>query len=342
MVAGLPVLSKAYYTTHEFDQTTLEPPLGSGPYKIGDFKPGAFVSYKRRDDYWAKDLPVNRGRYNFDEMRFEYYRDRTASSRASRPAPSICARSSPRATGSRPTTSPPSRKAGSIKLTLPDESPSGAQGFFLNTRRPKLADVRVRKALDYAFDFEWTNKNIFYGLYKRTESFFENSDMKARASRAPAELALLEPFRAQLPPEVFEEPYKSPVSDGSGQDRKLLREAGRLLDEAGWKVKDGKRVDAKGEMLELEFLIIDPDLRAHPHALRQEPAGDRYRRQHPPHRPGAVRAPRQVVRLRRRHHALRPAPDARAWRSGTSGAARRPRPTAASIWPASAIQSSMP
>ena len=143
-------------------------------------------------------------------------------------------------------------------MTLPDERPSGAQGFFLNTRRPKFADVRVRKALDYAFDYEWTNKNIFYGLYTRTESFFENSDMKATGKPSPAELALLEPFRAQLPAEVFGEPYKSPVSDGSGQDRKLLREAGRLLGEAGWEVKDGKRVNAKGEVLELEFLIADP------------------------------------------------------------------------------------
>ena len=128
-------------------------------------------------------------------------------SRASRPARSTCARSSPRAIGPRATTSPPSRRAGCILLTLPDESPSGAQGFFLNTRRPKLADIRVRKALDYAFDFEWTNKNIFYGLYTRTESFFENSDMKASGKPSPAELALLEPFRGQLPAEVFDEPY---------------------------------------------------------------------------------------------------------------------------------------
>ena len=145
-----------------------------------------------------------------------------------------------------------------VRLTLPDERPSGAQGFFLNTRRPKFADMRVRKALDYAFDFEWTNKNIFYGLYTRTESFFENSDMKATGKPSPAELALLEPFRGQLPAEVFGEPYKAPVSDGSGQDRKLLREAGRLLSEAGWEVKDGKRVNAKGEVLDLEFLIVDP------------------------------------------------------------------------------------
>jgi len=258
VVAALPILSKAYYATREFDQTTLEPPLGSGPYKIGEFKQGAFVSYRRRDDYWAKDLPVNRGRFNFDELRYEYYRDRTAALESFKAGAfdlreEFTARDW--ATG---------YDIAAVKerrlqlLTLPDENPSGAQGFFLNTRRAKLADVRVRRALDYAFDYEWTNKNIFYGLYRRTESFFENSPMKAAGRPAPAELALLEPFRASLPPEVFAEPYKSPVSDGSGQDRRMLREAGRLLSEAGWEVKDGKRVNARGETLELEFLIVDP------------------------------------------------------------------------------------
>ena len=259
VVAGLPILSKAYYATREFDQTTLEPPLGSGPYKIGDFKQGAFVSYKRRDDYWGKDLPVNRGRFNFDELRYEYYRDRTAGARELQGRRLRPARGVHRARLGHGLRHP--RRQGrpaAAARRCPTSSPSGAQGFFLNTRRPKLADVRVRKALDYAFDFEWTNKNIFYGLYTRTESFFENSDMKATGKPSPAELALLEPFRGQLPAEVFEEPYKSPVSDGSGQDRKLLREAGRLLGEAGWQVKDGKRVNAKGEVLELEFLIVDP------------------------------------------------------------------------------------
>jgi microcin C transport system substrate-binding protein len=258
VAAGLPILSKAYYATHEFEQTTLEPPLGSGPYRIGDFKQGAFVSYKRRDDYWGKDLPVNRGRFNFDELRFEYYRDRTAALESFK-AGAFDLREEFTARDWATGYDIAAVKEGRLLLlTLPDESPSGAQGFFLNTRRPKLADVRVRKALDYAFDFEWTNKNIFYGLYTRTESFFENSDMKASGKPNPAELALLEPLRGQLPDEVFDAPYKSPVSDGSGQDRTLLREAGRLLGEAGWQVKDGKRVNTKGEVLDLEFLITDP------------------------------------------------------------------------------------
>jgi microcin C transport system substrate-binding protein len=256
--AGLPVLSKAYYATREFDQTTLDRPVGSGEYEIGDFKQGAFVSYKRRNDYWAKDLPVNRGRGNFDEIRIEYFRDRTASLEAIK-AGIVDLReeftSRDWATGYN---IPAVKEGRLIKLTLPDETPGGAQGFFLNTRRPKLADVRVRRALDLAFDFEWTNKNMFYGLYSRTESFFENSDMKAEGKPSPEELALLEPFRDKLPPEVFGEPYRPPVSDGSGSDRRLLREAGKLLDEAGYTVKDGKRVNAKGEVLEIEYLFTDP------------------------------------------------------------------------------------
>jgi microcin C transport system substrate-binding protein len=258
VVATLPILSKVYYTAHEFDQTTLEPPLGSGPYRIGDFKQGAFVSFRRRDDYWAKDLPVSRGRFNFDELRYEYYRDRTAELESLKAGAYDLREEFTSRDWATAYDIPAVKQGRLIRLTLPDESPSGAQGFFLNTRRPKLADVRVRKALDLAFDFEWTNKNIFYGLYTRTESFFENSDMKASGKPSPAELALLEPFRGQLPPEVFGEPYQSPVSDGSGQDRTLLREAGRLLGEAGYQVKDGKRVNAKGEVLDLEFLITDP------------------------------------------------------------------------------------
>jgi microcin C transport system substrate-binding protein len=258
VVAGLPILPKAYYATREFDQTTLEPPLGSGPYKIGDFKVGTFVSYRRRDDYWAKDLPVNRGRYNFDEVRYDYFRDRAAGLLALQ-AGEIDLREEFTARDWMTGYDTPAVKAGRlVKLTMPDNTPSGAQGFFLNTRRPQLADVRVRKALDYAFDFEFTNKALFYGLYTRTESFFENSPLKATGKPSQAELALLEPFRSRLPPEVFGEPYKPPVSDGTGKDRRPLKEADRVLKEAGWHIKDGKRSNAKGEVLDLEFLIVDP------------------------------------------------------------------------------------
>ncbi len=257
-VAMLPILSKAYYTSHAFDTANLEPPLGSGPYKIDTFKAGTFVSYKRRDDYWGKDLPVNKGRFNLDEVRYEYYRDRTAELQ-SLLAGSYDFREEFTSKDWATAYDVPAVKDGRvIKATLPDENPSGAQGFFLNMRRAKFADVRVRKALDLAFDFEWTNKNLFFGLYKRTASFFENSGMKASGAPTPAELALLEPFRAQLPPEVFGEPYVPPATDGSGQDRKLLREASQLLTDAGWKVQGGRRVNDKGEALEIEFLIYEP------------------------------------------------------------------------------------
>jgi microcin C transport system substrate-binding protein len=257
IVASLPILSKAYYATHEFDQTTLEPPLGSGPYKIGDFKVGTYVSYKRRDDYWAKDLPVNRGRYNFDEVRYDYFRERTAALLALK-AGDIDLREEFTARDWMTQYDTPAVKAGRlVKLTLPDNTPSGAQGYFLNARRPQLSDVRVRKALDYAFDFEFTNKQMFYGVYTRTASFFENSPLKAKGKPSEAELALLEPFRSELPPEVFGEPYTPPVSDGTGKDRRPLQEADKLLKEAGWQIKDGKRVNAKGEVLALEFLFED-------------------------------------------------------------------------------------
>lgn len=254
-VAELPILSKAYYTAHPF-KMSLEPPLGSGPYTIADHKPGTFVTYRLRHDYWARDLAVNKGRFNFDSVRYEYFRDRTAelqnlfngtydfreefTSKDWATAYDIA----------------PVKDRRIVRQTIADERPSGTQGFFINLRRSKFDDVRVRQALDMAFDFEWTNRNIFYGLYTRTTSYFENSDMKATGPPSGAELALLEPFKDKLPPSVFDEPYQPPVTDGSGGDeRKLLREAGLLLDAAGWTVKDGRRVNAKGEPLDIEILI---------------------------------------------------------------------------------------
>jgi microcin C transport system substrate-binding protein len=259
VAAGLPILSKTYYATRKFEETTLEPPLGSGPYKIGDFKAGTFVSYRRRDDYWGKDLPVNRGRFNFDEMRYDYFRDRTAALLALK-AGELDLREEFTSRDWMTQYDVPAVKEGRLlKIEVPDHTPSGAQGFFLNTRRSQFADPRVRKAFDYAFDFQFTNNTLFYGLYTRTESFFENSTIKAEGKPSAAELALLEPFRDKLPPEVFEEPYRPPVSDGSGKDRKLLRTADRLLKDAGWQIKDGRRTNAKGEVLDVEFLIdIDP------------------------------------------------------------------------------------
>lgn len=259
IVAQLPIFSKAYYTKHDFEESSLEPPLGSGPYEIADFKQGTFVTYRRRKDYWGWDLPVNRGRYNFDELRYEYYRDRTAEFEALK-AGAYDLREEFTSKSWATEYDIPQVRSGRLKrLTLPDGSPSGAQGFFINLRRDKFADRRTRLALDYAFDFEWTNKNLFYGLYKRTESFFENSDLKAKGEPGEAELTLLAPYRDKLPPEVFGPAYVPPRSDGSGQDRRNLRTASKLLREAGWVIRNGRRVNAKsGEPLTIEFLIFSP------------------------------------------------------------------------------------
>lgn len=257
-VGGLQIVPRAFYNSQPFDETFLKVPVGSGPYTIGDYKHGAHITYRRRDDYWGKGLPINRGRYNFDEVRYEYYRDRTAELESLK-AGGIDLREEFTARDWVSAYDIPAVKDGRlIKLTLPDETPSGAQGFFFNMRRAKFQDARVRHALGLAFDFEWTNANIFNGLYTRTESYFENSDMKAKGKPSPAELALLEPYRAKLPPEVFDEPYAPPRSDGSGSDRKLLRAALKLLNDAGWKLdtKEGRPLvrNAKGETLEVEFL----------------------------------------------------------------------------------------
>ena len=258
-VAQLPILSKAFYKDRPFNDSTLEPPLGSGPYQITDYKQGRFVTLKRREDYWGWDLPVNRGRYNFAELRYEYFRDRTAELEALK-AGVFDLREEFTSKSWATEYDIPQVRSGRMKLvSLPEGRPSGAQGFFINTRRDKFADRRVRLALDYAFDFEWTNENLFYGFYTRTASYFENSDLKAEGPPTESELKLLEPYRDKLPESVFETAYTPPKSDGSGRDRRMLRTASRLLREAGWEIRDGKRVNAEtGEPLTIEFLIFSP------------------------------------------------------------------------------------
>jgi microcin C transport system substrate-binding protein len=284
IVAQLPVLSKAYYSKQPFDETSLKPPLGSGPYKIKSFKPGTYVTYERRKDYWAKDLPVNRGRYNFDEIRFDYYRDRNVELEAIKSGQLDFREEFTSVNWATGYDIAAVKEGRLIKATLPDDRPSGAQGFFINTREDKFKDIRVREALDLAFDFEWSNKKLFYGLYTRTQSFFENSDMKATGKPSAAELALLEPYKDKLSPDVFGEPYSPPVTDGSGNNRANLKKALKLLNDAGWKISQEQYVDpncgwfcrgmtaiglyskpskvvarnAKGETLDVEILMFEP------------------------------------------------------------------------------------
>jgi microcin C transport system substrate-binding protein len=257
-VAGLPVLSKAYYAEQPFAETTLDPPLGSGPYVVDNFAQGRTIVYKRNPDYWAKDLPVNKGRWNFDKIRYEYFRDRTAGMEAFKAGTYDFREEFTSKVWATEYDFPAIRDGRVKKEVLPDETPSGTQGFFINTRRDKFKDPRVREALALAFDFEWTNRNMFYGLYDRTQSFFENSPMEAEGEPSDAERELIESLGVEVPDGALEPAVMPPKSDGSGQDRKLLREAGKLLDEAGWQVKDGKRVNDQGEQLTVEFLTFEP------------------------------------------------------------------------------------
>ena len=258
IVATLPILSKKFYSEHVFDKTSLVKPLGSGPYKIGDYRQGRYVTFIRRKDYWANDLPVNVGRFNFDKLRYEYFRDRTAEFEGLKAGAFDLREEFTSRDWATNYNIPQVRSGRLIRKVLPDATPSGAQGFFLNLRRKKFAHPKMREALDYAFDYEWTNKYLFHNSYIRTESFFENSDMKATGLPSKEELAVLEPYRDKLPKTVFEAPFVPPRSNGSGQDRRNLRKASQLLREAGWVVKDTKRVNKQGQRLTIEFLVFAP------------------------------------------------------------------------------------
>ena len=275
LVAALPLLSENYYKTRDFSKTTLEAPLGSGAYKIKAYDQGRFITYERRKDYWAKDLSVNVGRFNFDELRYEYYRDSTSefeglTSHTYDLREEFTSKNW--ATGY----NIPQVKSGRLKReTLPDKSPSGAQGFFMNMRRDRFNDPRVREALDLAFDFEWTNKNLFFNAYIRTQSFFENSDMKAQGKPSKEELVLLEPFRDQLPKGVFDVPYTPPKTTGTGKDRRNLRLAQKRLAQAGWKV--GNEVITEKDCGFFCRLLTSIGLRSQQKsAVLRNKAGDRF------------------------------------------------------------------
>jgi microcin C transport system substrate-binding protein len=262
-VAGLPIFSQAYYSSHNFEETTLDPPLGSGPYKVGKFESGRYIEYDRVKDWWGANLPISRGQNNFDTVRFEFYRDRDVGFEGFT-AKNYLFREEFTARTWATRYDFPALKDGRVKQAmLPDDTPSGGQGWFMNTRREKFKNRTLREAIIDAFDFEWTNKTIMYGAYKRTVSVFQNSDMMAEGKPDEAELALLTPFRGKVPDEVFGEPFLPPVSDGSGQDRALLRKASHLLQQAGYPIKDGKRVDAKGDLVTIEFLIDEPTFQPH-------------------------------------------------------------------------------
>lgn len=262
-VAGLPLFSKAYYAKQPFDESTMEIPLGSGAYKVGPFESGRYISFDRVKDWWGASLPVNIGAYNFDTVRFEFYRDRDVAFEGFTGRNYLYREEfTSRIWNTRYDF--PAVQDGRVKREkMPDDTPSGAQGWFINTRRDKFKDPRVREALGFAFDFEWTNKTIMYGAYERTVSPFQNSDLMAIGPPSPEEVAVLEPFRGKVPDEVFGAPLLPPVSDGSGQDRALLRKGAQLLNDAGFVIKDGKRTTPQGEPFRVEFLLDEPSFQPH-------------------------------------------------------------------------------
>ena len=256
-LAALPVLSKAYYDKVDFKKTTFEPALASGPYKVGKFEPGRSITYQRAENYWAKDLSVNRGRFNFDRITVEYYRDREVAFQAFFSNQYDYREEFTSRQWATQYDKPPVNKGLVVRETLPDETPSGVQAFVLNLRRAKFQDVRLRAAMDLAFDYEWTNKPLFYSLYDRTNSMFENSSLAAKQPPSKEELALLEPFRGKVPDEVFTTVFRSPETDGSGRIRGNLRKASRLLKQAGYAVRNGVLTDIAGEPLTIEFLLFE-------------------------------------------------------------------------------------
>ncbi len=261
--ASLPIFSRAYYAKKDFEESTLNIPLGCGPYRVGKFEAGRYIEYKRVKDWWGEKLPSMRGINNFGIVRYDYYRDRDIAFEGFT-AKNYLFREEFTSRTWATQYNFPAIKDGRVKQrVVPNLAPSAVQAWFINTRRSQFKDPRVREAIALAFDFPWTNKNLMYDSYRRTFSYFQGSDMMAKGPPAPEELALLDPFKDKLPADVFGEPFTLPEADGSGHDRALLRKASALLKEAGFEIKDGKRVNAEGKGISIEFLSNEPSFERH-------------------------------------------------------------------------------
>ena len=257
IVGQLRILPAHYWQDRDFGATTLEPPLGSGPYKIADFEPGRSITYERVEEYWGRDIPVHKGRHNFDVIRYEYYRDRNVAIEAFKAGEydyRSLGNSKEWATDYEGFT--PIAEGRMVKEAIPHQLIRGMSGFAFNTRRKKFKDRRVRRAMAYAYDFEWTNKQLFYGLFDRSRSYWGNAALGSAGLPVGRELEILEEYRGRIPEEVFTAEYIPPTTDGSGQNRTNLRSAKKLLAEAGWSVVDGALTHAEtGEVMHFEFLL---------------------------------------------------------------------------------------
>ena len=255
IVGQLPVLPKHAWEGREFARTSLEPPLGSGPYKVAEVQAGRSIRYERVRDWWARDLPVNRGQYNFDNLVIDYYRDNTVALEALKAGQFDFWVESSAKNWATAYDSPAVHDGRLIKEEIANHNPAGMQGFIFNLRRPLFQDARVREALGLLFDFEWTNRQLFYGAYTRTRSYFENSELAASGLPSKAELKLLEPWRERLPAQLFTSEYQPPQSDGSGVIRDQRRRAFELLQQAGWRLENDRMLDATGKPVTIEFLL---------------------------------------------------------------------------------------
>lgn len=260
IVAEMSILPKHFWTANgrKFEETTLEAPLGSGPYKVGKIEPGRSIEYVRRDDWWGKDLPLFKGFYNFDKIEYDYYRDSNVALEAFFAGEFDVQEENTAKLWETAYNAPAVKDGRIIKEEIENDRPAGMQAFIYNIRRPVFADPKVREALAYAFDFEWSNKQFAFGTYTRTDSHFENSELASSGLPQGAELAILEKYRGKIPEEVFTKTYAPPKTDGSGNLRENLKIANALLDEAGWKAgPDGIRMK-DGKKLEFEILDSNP------------------------------------------------------------------------------------
>lgn len=260
VVGGMPVFSREWGKGKPFDQVVSEVPIGSGPYRIADPRMGRDITYQRDPNYWARDLPVRRGQFNFDRISFKIYLDETARFEGLKAGEFDFLREFTSRNWARQYKGKQFDSGELKKATFENHNPGDFQGYVFNLRNPKFKDIRVRKALTLAMDFEWMNRQLFYGLYKRVQGYFPNSDFHADGLPKPDELALLEPLRDKLRPEVFGPMPVPPSTNPPASLRDNLRQAQALLREAGWTYRDGALRNEKGEPFVIEFLNDQPSL----------------------------------------------------------------------------------
>lgn len=260
IVGDMPILPKHYWTSkgHDFSRTTLTPPIGTGPYKIKSVEPGRRIVFERVKDWWGEDLPINKGRYNFDTITFDYYRDPGVAFQAFLAGAVDFRQENIAKNWAQGYNHPAVRKELIKREEIKQGLPSGMQAFIYNTRRPIFKDPLVREALAYAFDFEWSNKQLAFGSYVRSNSYFSNSELAATMPISDEEKALLQPFADKLPSRVFTNVYQPPKTNGSGDARQNLRHAAQLLREAGWVMDKGVLKNEQGKNFEFEIMLDSP------------------------------------------------------------------------------------